>query len=576
MYSHINQPLGESGPAPDTRATSQITQPRGDKDVLMILCFSGGGSRASWFSAATMLRLENVVDEINLLHEVDVISSVSGGGLPAAYYCLSRDPGPYSVVRVETLPEQLPPDLVETVKMDHRRGLLGARDGMTPEQRDRLKALFAGESDRERVDHLFWLSHHNHAPETWQPKTVRELMTRDYITKLLWAIIVPRARYWFTAYDRSDMMAKIFVNNLYGNRLVEIPRALKHTADFESVGWLDRCPEAALGIHKPEFEQIGEDALRWPEAKPVRAPVRLDWDSNHPLAQSAVQPAPGGSDTNRADRVSLLTRPPVAYRFKDLNPERPYLVLNATDGTEDPSRESHFGQVFSFTREDFKEHLNSSVDNYEVAHGVMASAAFPAVFSFVTLKDFRPQGKKERSRYKHVFDGGNADNLGLESAKKIILENRDRYRHFVVISVDSHTKPKGASPYKPDVRGPIVDYFVDYNFLNSFDTLLDAVRSHGLDEFRSGVLDGISLQDRLTFWHLSFDQVRDEPTRIKANKIPTTFKISPENVEIVDRCVADLIRPDHPKLQEILRVLRVSPKPVQAEPAPKPAGGPGR
>ena len=62
----------------------RIAQPRGQEDVLVILCLSGGGSRAAWFSAATMLRLERVVDEINLLHEVDVISSVSGGGLPAA------------------------------------------------------------------------------------------------------------------------------------------------------------------------------------------------------------------------------------------------------------------------------------------------------------------------------------------------------------------------------------------------------------------------------------------------------------------------------------------------------------
>ena len=78
LYSSANRPLREGREAPDCRATFEIQQPRGEKDVLVVLCLSGGGSRAAWFSAATMLRLEQVVDGINLLHEVDVISSVSG------------------------------------------------------------------------------------------------------------------------------------------------------------------------------------------------------------------------------------------------------------------------------------------------------------------------------------------------------------------------------------------------------------------------------------------------------------------------------------------------------------------
>ena len=69
----------------------------------------------------------------------------------------------------------------------------------------------------------------------------------------------------------------------------------------------------------------------------------------------------------------------------------------------------------------------------------MGSAAFPAVFSFVTMRDFRACDTNAVPYYLHVFDGGNADNLGLESAKKIILANRDRYRHFIVLVVDSYT-----------------------------------------------------------------------------------------------------------------------------------------
>ena len=56
----------------------------------------------------------------------------------------------------------------------------------------------------------------------------------------------------------------------------------------------------------------------------------------------------------------------------------------------------------------------------------------------------------------HVFDGGNSDNLGLTSAKRIILANRDRYRHFVVLLVDAHTTKRGVARHKRDVRTYVV------------------------------------------------------------------------------------------------------------------------
>jgi predicted acylesterase/phospholipase RssA len=51
------------------------------------VAISGGGSRSANFSAACMLQLQR----IGLLQHVDYISSVSGGSLTAAYYCLSDD-----------------------------------------------------------------------------------------------------------------------------------------------------------------------------------------------------------------------------------------------------------------------------------------------------------------------------------------------------------------------------------------------------------------------------------------------------------------------------------------------------
>lgn len=67
-----------------TRATLQL----GDKELadgrFIGLAFSGGGSRAAVFGAAVMKEL----DLVGLLPQVDVLSAVSGGALPAASYAL--------------------------------------------------------------------------------------------------------------------------------------------------------------------------------------------------------------------------------------------------------------------------------------------------------------------------------------------------------------------------------------------------------------------------------------------------------------------------------------------------------
>jgi predicted acylesterase/phospholipase RssA len=51
------------------------------------IAISGGGSRSAVFSAACMFELQRV----GLLQHVDYISSVSGGSLTAAYFCVSSD-----------------------------------------------------------------------------------------------------------------------------------------------------------------------------------------------------------------------------------------------------------------------------------------------------------------------------------------------------------------------------------------------------------------------------------------------------------------------------------------------------
>ncbi|MCW5797088.1 MAG: patatin-like phospholipase family protein [Nitrospira sp.] len=67
-----------------TRATLQLGHKELADGRFVGLAFSGGGSRAAVFGAAVMKEL----DRIGLLSQVDVLSAVSGGALPAASYAL--------------------------------------------------------------------------------------------------------------------------------------------------------------------------------------------------------------------------------------------------------------------------------------------------------------------------------------------------------------------------------------------------------------------------------------------------------------------------------------------------------
>jgi predicted acylesterase/phospholipase RssA len=59
-----------------------------DADGLFVgLAISGGGSRSAVYAAAAMFELER----LGVLQRVDYISAVSGGTLPAAYYCVAPD-----------------------------------------------------------------------------------------------------------------------------------------------------------------------------------------------------------------------------------------------------------------------------------------------------------------------------------------------------------------------------------------------------------------------------------------------------------------------------------------------------
>ncbi len=81
-------PISHWTPELDLRATQQVAGDRSG-ELLVMVAFSGGGTRAAAFAYGVLQELSNteVTPEKGLrplLHEVDVISSVSGGSFTSA------------------------------------------------------------------------------------------------------------------------------------------------------------------------------------------------------------------------------------------------------------------------------------------------------------------------------------------------------------------------------------------------------------------------------------------------------------------------------------------------------------
>ena len=90
-FSAVDKPISQVTP----RVAEQVAGDR-SPDLLVLVAFSGGGTRAAAFAYGVLKTLADteVMTENgrrSLLHEVDVISSVSGGSFTSAYYGLRGD-----------------------------------------------------------------------------------------------------------------------------------------------------------------------------------------------------------------------------------------------------------------------------------------------------------------------------------------------------------------------------------------------------------------------------------------------------------------------------------------------------
>ena len=88
----VNPPLAKYDPSAGYRF-EKLEQGNNSDELFVILAFSGGGTRAAALSYGILEALRDTKiqwkgRDVSLLDEVDVISSISGGSFPAAYYAL--------------------------------------------------------------------------------------------------------------------------------------------------------------------------------------------------------------------------------------------------------------------------------------------------------------------------------------------------------------------------------------------------------------------------------------------------------------------------------------------------------
>jgi len=262
--------------------------------------------------------------------------------------------------------------------------------------------------------------------------------------------------------------------------------------------------------------------------------------------------------------------------FADINPERPYIVINSTNGTR-----GKLGEPFTFTEDDFSQQLDSDIYQYDIARAVMASASFPAVFNCMTLRDYNHENK-----YLHVFDGGVRDNLGLSSAERIIQSSIDgevKYNKIVVFIIDAFTQPQGISDSDYDGRNNPVDYIIDVeNGLQSTDAMLKELRKKNLHELSALLRKYNSRKDMSAMmYHLKFSDLSQDNTKITQtvwdqhseedvivskplhsvlNNISTSLSISDNHTRAIEKAVDLLVVKENSCLTRIKNMIENNPE----------------
>lgn len=342
-----------------------------------------------------------------------------------------------------------------------------------------------------------------------------------------------------------------------------------------------------------------------------------DWQSE--LTRLAVRPgslaAMLSADFNRSDLVAdYLGRTLFDHAtFGDMSRGGlPYVIINASDLNN--------ATTFSFIQQQF-DFLCSDLSSYPVANAVMASSAVPGAFASIALRNYpdcserhppwiadalarddflsrrrsvalalERYSRPDRMPVLRLVDGGVTDNLGVRgSMMSPVLHYGDvpamagaftsaqlkRVRKVLVIIVNAQVYREAAwsvSGREPSLVGMVRSSFdAALGILNS-ETVALAKREFLMWEAHANAMRGRAAPAvKVHFAVLTFDRIADMARRERFNAMPTTFRLS---VDEVDALIAESGRLLHEseEYRDFLRELRVDDhSAATGEGAPRPA-----
>jgi NTE family protein len=275
--------------------------------------------------------------------------------------------------------------------------------------------------------------------------------------------------------------------------------------------------------------------------------------------------------------------------FADLaNAKGPRVYINATDL---PS-----GFNFRFSQEAF-DVICSDLNQFPVSWAVAASSAVPALLSPVTLKNYagrcgyespawfeealrsratNPRGWRtatsilpfldaDKKKFIHLIDGGISDNLGVRAPLDRIatiggiekmreLDGFDVPDHLVVLVVNAETEPDP----RVDLSATAPSIAASLNLVSgsqirryNFESLM--LIQSSVKEFAETLSEaGKPVSGRVV--EVSFDLLEDEEERTYFKRLPTSFKLSEEQVDRLIEVGQRLLR-QSPDMQSLLEEL---------------------
>ena len=202
--------------------------PAQDREVIIGLAVSGGGSRAALFAAGAMEALAKIrvgPDQRSLLEQVSYISSVSGGSMASSYF-VARKPS-------KAVPVLMPDGTMTKEYQDFFSGF-----------KEDMKADIEGQLFRRQLFRNRWFN------PAWTARSLAEILNESFLSEMTFSDLARREM-------QGDSPHLLVNTTLYNNgRRFVLSTLPQHTLHYDPFPDLNRVP----GVRK--FDEEGERILR--------------------------------------------------------------------------------------------------------------------------------------------------------------------------------------------------------------------------------------------------------------------------------------------------------------------------